>query len=87
MRSISCVFAFIVAAVGTTSLVAQQTLIQSQGQVIYYSGSSLDLTGGDLAPGMPAGERFGGGGQDPAIIDENGNVLFRAQMVSNAGTC
>jgi hypothetical protein len=86
MRSSSRVFAFIVAAVGTTSLVAQQTLIQSQGQVIYYSGSSLGLTDGDLAPGMPAGERFGGGAQDNAVIAENGNVLFRAQMLSNAGT-
>jgi hypothetical protein len=86
MRSSSLAFAFIVAAVGTTSLVAQQTLIQSQGQVIYFSGSSTGLTDGDLAPGMPAGERFGGGGQDAAMIDENGKVLFRAQMLSNAGT-
>jgi hypothetical protein len=86
MRSSSFLMLVLVAALVPTTVLAQQTLIQAQGQVIYFSGSSTGLTDGDLAPGVSLGERFGGGGQDNAVIADDGNMLFRAQMVSNTGT-
>ena len=85
MRSFLCSVAL------ATTLVApfagaQQSLVQSQGQILYLSGPSNSLTDGDVAPGLMTGERFGGGGQDNAVVDGNGNAFFRARLVSNAGT-
>src|SRR5689334_8768570 len=84
MRSSSKILS-LVAILGCGLVNAQQSLVQSQGQVIYFSGSSTGTVDGDLAPGC-GGDRFGGGGQNQAVIAEDGKAFFQAQLVSNTGT-
>ena len=54
--------------------------------LIGYSGAN-NTANGDLAPGLANGERFGGSaGPDSPVISDDGNGLFRVQLVSNTGT-
>ena len=84
MRSFSIVLS-LVAVLGCGLVNAQQSLVQSQGQVIFFSGASTGTVDGDLAPGC-GGDRFGGGAQNSAVIGEDGKAFFQAQLVSNTGT-
>jgi hypothetical protein len=84
MRSLSKVLS-LVALLGCGLVNAQQSLVQSQGQVIFFSGSSTGTVDGDLAPNC-GGDRFGGGAQNLAVIGEDGKAFFQAQLVSNTGT-
>lgn len=84
VRSIVCTIA-LAAALTAPFAAAQQNLVQAQGQILYLSGPSNGLMDGDLAPGLLGGVRFGGGGQDNAVVDGNGNAFFRARLLSNTG--
>lgn len=82
MRSWSCFVMVLLAGIAS----AQQSLVQAQGQVLYFSGSSTGSGDGDVAPGMAAAEKFGGSSQDSAVVDDDGRAFFRARLVSNTGT-
>jgi hypothetical protein len=84
MRSVTCIAILLAAAFAAGAVIGQQSLIQSQGQVLVYSGQSGMATG-DPVPGSGAGELFGGAGLDSAVIDDAGNALFRASIVDSLG--
>jgi hypothetical protein len=85
MRSYPVILALAAIVLGGGILAAQQSLVQFQGQVLLYSGAN-NTTNGDLAPGLPGGERFGGNsGPDNGVIADDGSVLFRAQVVDSLG--
>lgn len=84
MRSFS-VLALLAAVLTGPGLPGQQSLLVSQGQVLSFSGANGTPTG-DPVPGLSNGELFGGtSGSDNAVIDDNGNIFFRAQIVDSAG--
>ena len=85
MQSFRILTVFVAALLGAGLSSAQTSVLVSQGQILAFAG--LDGTpAGDLAPGLTMGERFGGGsGPNPGVIDDSGRVLFRAQLVDNAG--
>src|SRR5436190_19513336 len=85
MRSFSFGVLVIALAIATAIVPAHTSLVQSQGQVIFFSGASNGTSDGDLAPGC-GGDKFGGGGQNQAVIGEDGKAFFQAQLVSNTGT-
>lgn len=85
MRSILCTVA-LAATLNTPFAAAQQSLVQSQGQILYFSGPIQSPIDGDVAPGSPFFlERFGGSYQFDAVVDGSGNAFFLARLVSNAG--
>src|SRR5262245_12022254 len=86
MRSVTCVAILLAAAFAAGAGMGKQSLVQSQGQVLVYSGPNNTPTG-DPVPGSTAGELFGSsGGIDGYVVDDAGNVLFRATIVDSTGT-
>jgi len=75
----------IIAVLLSAGLAPAQSLIASQGQTISFHGADNTPTG-DVAPGLPNGERFGGNsGPNAGVIDDSGRVFFRGQIVDASG--
>ena len=65
--------AIAVAGLFVASTAQSQSLLSTNGQIVAATGMQ--------AAGMPTGVIYGGSSTfDSAVIDENGNVLFRGRM-------